>query len=322
MSFQGKKVAFLFPGQGAQYIGMANDFIESNQSFEDVLVNFDKSNNTNLLNIIKEGPEEKLKDTKYTQPAILFHSIVALKTLQSKIDISADYVAGHSLGEFSALVANNVLDFQDALYLVHKRGQFMIEANGDKPFGMAAIIGLSSEEVKDICNEASKTDIVIAANYNTPIQTVISGSKAGVDKACEIAKERKAKRVIPLIVGGPFHSPLIEKAATLLEEEMAKINFKSTKIPVIANVDAKPHSDSKQIKQNLKDQVVSSVLWVDSMKYLINENVDIFIEFGPKGVLAGMMRKIDRKKKVLTIDTLDDVEKVVEELKKYEQTKR
>ncbi len=318
MSFQGKKVAFLFPGQGAQYIGMANDFIESNIKHKKVLEDFDITNNTDLANIIKEGPEEKLKDTKFTQPAILFHSIVALKTLQSKIDIEPDYVAGHSLGEFSALVANNVLSFQDAMYLVHKRGQFMIEANGDRPFGMAAIIGLSPKEVKDICEEASKIDIVIAANYNTPIQTVISGSKAGVDKACEIAKERKAKRIIPLIVGGPFHSPLIEKASDLLEKEMATIDFKNTNIPVIANVDAKPHTNSEQIKQNLKDQVVSSVLWVDSMNYLINENVDIFIEFGPKGVLAGMMRKIDRKKRVLTIDTLADIEKVIEELKNYE----
>jgi [acyl-carrier-protein] S-malonyltransferase len=318
MSFKGKKVAFLFPGQGAQYIGMANDFIDIDKSFEEVLVNFDKSNSTNLLNIIKEGPEEKLKDTKYTQPAILFHSIVALKTLQSKIDIKADFVAGHSLGEFSALVANNVLNFRDALYLVHKRGQFMIEANGDKPFGMAAIIGLSSNEVKDICEEASQTDIVIAANFNTPIQTVISGSKAGVDKACEIAKARKAKRIIPLVVGGPFHSPLIEKASDLLEQEMSSVEFKNTNIPVISNVDALPHTDSRQIKKNLRNQVVSSVLWVDSMNYLINENIDIFIEFGPKGVLAGMMRKIDRKKKVLTIDTLEDVNKVIEELKSYE----
>lgn len=316
MSLKGKKVAFLFPGQGAQYIGMANDFIEANNKFADVLNKFDSSNNANLAQIIKEGPEDKLKDTKYTQPAILFHSIVAFKTLQSKIKIEPDFVAGHSLGEFSALVANNVLNFQDAMYLVHKRGQFMIEANGDKPFGMAAIIGLSSDIVKEICQEASKTDIVIAANYNTPIQTVISGSKAGVDKACEIAKLRKAKRIIPLVVGGPFHSPLIEKASTMLEEEMKTINFNNTTIPVISNVDAKPHTDSNQIKQNLINQVVSSVLWVDSMNYLINNGVDIFIEFGPKGVLAGMMRKIDRKKKVLTIDTLEDVEKVVEELNK------
>lgn len=310
------KTAFIFPGQGAQYIGMAMDFVDNNTELEQVLTNFDLKNNTELYNIMAEGPEEKLKETKFTQPAILFHSIAALRTVLNKINITPDYVAGHSLGEFSALVANGVLTLEDAMFIVHKRGEFMIKANEGKPFAMAAIIGLSSEEVKSICIEAAQVDIVIAANFNTPVQTVISGSKAGVERACEIAEERKAKRIVPLVVGGPFHSPLIQKAATWLTEEMNNISFNKTKIPVVSNVDAKPVVDVEKIKENLAKQVTSSVLWVDSIKFMIQDGVDTFIEFGPKKVLARMLKKIDRKVKVISIDTLDTFETVKKNLEK------
>ena len=308
------KIAFIFPGQGAQYIGMAMDFVKSNTELENILKSFDNKNKTNLYGIMSEGPEEKLKETKFTQPAILFHSIAALKTVLNEINIIPDYVAGHSLGEFSALVANGVLTLEDAMYLVHKRGEFMIMANEEKPFAMAAIIGLSPDEVKDICEEASKVDIVIAANFNTPVQTVISGSKAGVEKACEIANKRNAKRVVPLVVGGPFHSPLIQKAATWLSEEMNDITFNETTIPVIANVNAKPVIDTKIIKNNLTKQVTSSVLWVDSIKFMIEDGVDTFIEFGPKKVLAGMLKKIDKNVKVISIDTIETFKLVKNDL--------
>ncbi len=302
------KIAFIFPGQGAQYIGMAMDFIENNSNLENILRNFDEKNNTDLYKIMSDGPEEKLRETKFTQPAILFHSIAAMKTVLNKVDIIPDYVAGHSLGEFSALVANGVLTLEDAMYLVHKRGEFMIKANEGKPFAMAAIIGPSPEDIKEICKEASKVNIVIAANFNTPVQTVISGSKAGVEKACEIATERNAKRVVPLVVGGPFHSPLIQKAATWLAEEMNNINFHKTTIPVVSNVNAKPAVDAEEIKTNLAEQVTSSVLWVDSIKFMINDGVDTFIEFGPKKVLAGMLKKIDKNVKVISIDTIETFE--------------
>jgi [acyl-carrier-protein] S-malonyltransferase len=308
------KIAFIFPGQGAQYIGMAMDFVKSNAELENILKSFDVKNKTNLYGIMSEGPEEKLKETKFTQPAILFHSIAAMQTVLNEINIIPDYVAGHSLGEFSALVANGVLTLEDAMYLVHKRGEFMIKANEGKPFAMAAIIGLSPNEVKDICEEASKIDIVIAANFNTPVQTVISGSKAGVEKACEIATERNAKRVIPLVVGGPFHSPLIQKAATWLSEEMTNINFNETTIPVVSNVNAKPVTNTNEIKNNLAKQVTSSVLWVDSIKFMIEDGVDTFIEFGPKKVLAGMLKKIDKNVKVISIDTIKAFELVKNDL--------
>ena len=308
------KTAFIFPGQGAQYIGMAMDFVKSNNELENILNSFDDKNNTKLYKIMSEGPEEKLKETKFTQPAILFHSIAALKTVLSEIDIVPDYVAGHSLGEFSALVANGVLTLEDAMYLVHKRGEFMIKANEGKPFAMAAIIGLSPDDVKAICEEASKVGIVIAANFNTPVQTVISGSKAGVEKACEIANEKNAKRVVPLVVGGPFHSPLIQKAATWLSEEMNNINFNKTTIPVVSNVSAKPTTDIDKIKNNLVEQVTSSVLWVDSIKFMIEDGVDTFIEFGPKKVLAGMLKKIDKNVKVISIDAIETFELIKSDL--------
>jgi len=312
-----KKIAFVFPGQGAQYVGMAMDFIQKNPEFEKIIKDFDEKNNIELYKIMKDGPEEKLRETKYTQPAILFHSIVAMKTLQKEIDVNPIFVAGHSLGEFSALVANNVLRFEDAMYLVHKRGEFMINANEGKPFAMAAIIGLNSEKIKNICKQSSKEGIVIAANFNTPVQTVISGSKAGIDKACEIASNEGAKRIVPLVVGGPFHSPLIAKAKTWLEQEMKNINFSKTEIPVISNVTAKPETDSNLIKDNLAKQVISPVLWVDSIHYMINKGVDLFIEFGPRKVLTGMIKKINRKAKVINIDKIRDVEKVIHAINNF-----
>jgi [acyl-carrier-protein] S-malonyltransferase len=299
------KIAFIFPGQGAQYVGMAIDFIQSYPEFEQILLNFDKQNGTDLYKIMQDGPEEKLKETRFTQPAILFHSIVAMKAVQKEFTILPDFVAGHSLGEFSALVANGVLSFEDAMYLVHKRGEFMIQANEGKPFAMAAIIGPDSDTVKKFCEEASSEGIVIAANFNTPVQTVISGSKAGVEKACELLKANGTKRIIPLVVGGPFHSPLIEKAGVWLGQELENIEFNETEIPVVANVDAKAATDSNTIKENLVNQVTSSVLWVDSVRYMIDEGVDTFIEFGPKKVLAGMLKKIDRKVNVISIDTVE-----------------
>ncbi len=309
-----KKTAFIFPGQGAQYIGMAMDFLNEDNSLKEILDNFDKNHNTELLKIMSEGPEELLKETKYTQPAILFHSIAALRYFKKFYDVEPISVAGHSLGEFSSLVANNVLTFEDALHLVHKRGEFMIKANEGKPFGMTAIIGLSPEKIEEICKEASKVDIVIPANFNTPVQTVISGSKAGIEKAEQLSKEAGAKRIVPLVVGGPFHSPLIGKAADWLREEMTKINFNDAKIPVVSNVDAKPHTKKEDIIQNLSKQVTSSVLWVQSVRYMIENGVERFIEFGPKKVLAGMIKKIDRKIQVLSIDKIEDLENLKEKI--------
>lgn len=308
------KIAFVFPGQGAQYIGMAMDFVQENPELQAILDRFDKRNGTTLHTIMELGPEEELKQTRITQPAILFHSIAAWNALVKKYAITPTLVAGHSLGEITALVANGVLAWEDALQLVHKRGEFMIKANENTPYAMAAILGLEAEKVKEICEQASSEGVVIAANFNTPLQTVISGSAAGVEKAMELAKGAGAKRALPLVVGGPFHSPLIEKASAWLAEEMEQIPFRSTTIPVVSNVDALPTIDPGKMKANLAKQVTSSVRWVDCVNKMIEEGIDVFIEFGPQKVLSGMIKNIDKTVKVLNIDKLEDVETVIEEL--------
>lgn len=308
------KIAFIFPGQGAQYVGMAMDFLQAYPQYEQTLIDFDRQNGTDLYSIMREGPEDKLKETKFTQPAILLHSIVAMKAVQTEFAITPDFVAGHSLGEFSALVANGVLNLEDAMYLVHRRGEFMIAANEGKPFAMAAVIGPEADFVIKICEEASQEGIVIAANFNTPAQTVISGSKAGVQKACELLKQNNFNRIMPLAVGGPFHTPLMEKARILLAAEMEKIEFKETKIPIVSNVDAKATTNLQKIKKNLENQVTSPVLWVESVRNMIADGVNTFLEFGPKNVLAGMLRKIDSNVKVISINSVETLAAVKKDL--------
>lgn len=315
--YKDKKIAFVFPGQGAQYIGMAQDYLENNAQLKTVLQDFDSSHSTSLESVMSNGPEDELKKTKLTQPAILFHSIAALQTtINRNIGLKADFCAGHSLGEYSALVSAGVLTLADAMHLVHKRGEFMMSAGGDLPFAMSAIVGLAPKKVKDICVQASKVDIVVAANYNTPVQTVISGSKKGVKKAGEVAKEKGAKMVVPLVVGGAFHSPIVAKAGDMLAEELRDIKFSSPKIPIVSNVDAKPTTEIDKIKNNLKIQVSSSVLWVDSIEYLLSQGVEIFIEFGPGRVVSGMIKKINRKVKIFNVDKFSDIKKLELNLKK------
>jgi len=305
------KTAFIFPGQGSQYVGMASDFIRENADLKEIADNFDKAHNTNLVEVMTKGPEETLKQTSYTQPAILFHSLAALASFQNKSKLQADFVAGHSLGEFSAIVASGMITFQDALHLVHKRGEFMIKANAGVPFAMSAIIGLEPNQVREICFAAESAGLVRAVNFNTPIQTVISGTAEGVQKAGEIAKTKGAKRVIPLVVGGPFHTPLIAKASDWLKEEMQKVNFKDGKIPVISNVTALPVINGQEERELLARQIVSPVLWVQSVEYMINQGVQRFIEFGPQKVLSGMIRNINKDVEVFSIDKYEDIDGVV-----------
>lgn len=309
-----KKTAFIFPGQGAQYVGMSRDFVEIDNKLNEQLISFKNRTGIDLLKIMQEGPEEKLKETQFTQPAILFHSLAAWQNFTAELPLEPAFTAGHSLGEFSALVAAGALKFRDAMYLVHKRGQFMMAANQGEPFAMYAIIGLSPATVKTICAEASKSGTVVAANFNTPVQTVISGTEAGVKKAGEIASEAGAKRVIPLAVGGPFHSPLVSQAGVWLQAEMAQMKFNDTKIPIVSNVNALPETKAEKLRENLVQQVTSSVLWLNSINYMIKQGVEQFIEFGPQKVLSGMMKKIDRNVKVYNIDKYSDIRVVIEDL--------
>ncbi|MBN1326616.1 MAG: ACP S-malonyltransferase [Candidatus Cloacimonetes bacterium] len=308
------KTAFIFPGQGAQYVGMAADFIRENPDLEKILKEFEKQNRIDLHKIMMEGPESVLRETHITQPAILFHSIAAWKYFSKRFNLVPDYVAGHSLGEFSALVVNGVLDFSDAMYLVHKRGDFMLKANQSTPFAMSAIIGLDAGVIKQLCEQVAQTDLVIAANFNTPEQTVISGTHTGVEKVTELVKAKGVKRVIPLSVGGPFHSPLIARAEEWLSQEMAEISFTRSEIPLISNFNAESVNDPETIKQNLARQITSPVLWVDSVLKMISLGVDRFFEFGPRKVLSGMIKKIDRNVKILSLDTIEDFYTIESEL--------
>lgn len=314
------KTAFVFPGQGAQYVGMATDFMEKEPEFAAVLSNFDSVHGTELARIMAEGPEDLLKETKYTQPAILFHSLCALKSFQIRSGLRPDFVAGHSLGEFSALVANGTLDWSDALHLVHKRGQFMIEANAGVPFAMAAVIGLDAQTVLDICAEAEATGLVRAVNFNTLTQTVISGTESGIAKASELARAQGAKRVLPLVVGGPFHTPLIHQASEWLIREMKDIEFKDAEIPLVSNLDALPNTVGAVSREKLGLQIISPVLWVDCVRRMIDGGVGRFIEFGPQKVLGGMIKNIDKDVQIFNLDKLADLDALLEALSAGQDT--
>lgn len=288
--------AYIFPGQGAQFSGMGKDLYESNAQAKDL---FDAANEIlgfEITNIMFSGTAEELKQTKVTQPAIFLHS-VSLALTNSRF--KADMVAGHSLGEFSALVANGTLKFEDALRLVHKRALAMQKACEVNPSTMAAILGLDDKIVEDIC--ASIDDIVVAANYNCPGQLVISGSNSGISIACEKMKEAGAKRALPLPVGGAFHSPLMEPAKTELASAIEATEFGTPSCPVYQNVNAEPSTDIGTIKQNLIDQLTAPVRWTQSVQNMARDGATAFVECGPGKVLQGLVRKIAPEAEVSSI---------------------
>ncbi len=282
--------AYVFPGQGAQFVGMGKDLYENTAIGKDL---FEKANEIlgfNITDIMFEGTDEDLKQTKVTQPAIFLHSVILAKCLDN---FKPDMVAGHSLGEFSALVANGALAFEDGLTLVSKRAMAMQKACEAEPSTMAAIMGLKDEEVEQVCNEID--EIVVPANYNSPGQIVISGSEAGIDKAVEILKEKGAKRALKLKVGGAFHSPLMDPAKKELEQAINETKFKKPVCPVYQNVNAAPSDDPETIKENLIKQLTSPVRWTQTVKNMIEDGADNFTEVGPGKVLQGLIKKVDRK---------------------------
>lgn len=289
--------ALVFPGQGSQYPGMGKDLYESSPYARDLFEQANKLLGFNITDIMFEGTHDDLKQTKVTQPAIFIHSTILLKTLG---DLQFDAVAGHSLGEFSALVANGALTFEDGLLLVLKRALAMQKACEKAPSTMAAIIGLPDETVEQICKNID--DVVVPANYNSPVQIVISGTLAGVDEACEKLREAGAKRAIKLPVGGAFHSPLMEPARAELAEAIDATRFAKPVCPVYQNVWAKPVTDPEIIKENLMAQLTAPVRWTQTIQNMTADGIDSFLEIGAGNVLQGLIAKIAPEAETAGID--------------------
>ena len=285
--------AFVFPGQGAQFVGMGKDLYETNALAKKYFDRADEILGFKITEIMFNGTDEQLKETKVTQPAVFLHSVIQALCLGDSFNPAM--VAGHSLGEFSALVASGALDFEDGLRLVASRANAMQKACEINSGTMAAIIGLPDEKVEEICaSVSSEGDIVVAANYNCPGQLVISGNVNAVNAACEKLKEAGAKRALPLKVSGAFHSPLMQPAKDELQAAIEKTTFKIPKCPVYQNVDAKPHTDAEEIKLNLIAQLTSPVRWTASVQTMIHDGADDFTECGPGKALQGMIGRIDK----------------------------
>lgn len=313
-----KKLAFIFPGQGSQYVGMGSDFYENFKESKKV---FDEANeilNMDLTGLVFNGKEEELQKTENTQPAILATSIAILKAMQER-GIDCEYTAGLSLGEYSSLVLSEALNFEDALKIVKERGKFMQEAVPLGVGGMAAVLGLNRDNLPTVLQKTKAFGTVEVANYNSPDQIVLSGELNGLKIACEEAVNSGAKKAIPLSVSAPFHSSLLASAGEKLRAELAKVEVKDTKRKFISNVDGTLLSNKDEIKSKLVDQVSSSVLWQQSVEYMINNGVDTFIEIGPGKSLSGFVKRIGKAigvdVKTLSVNNVESFNKAIEYLK-------
>ena len=302
------KKAFLFPGQGSQYIGMAKDLFDKSVEAKEMIITADDALGVNLSYIMFNGPEDQLKQTEYTQPAIFLHSVVLASIIRT---LQPEAAAGHSLGEYSALVSANAIQFYEAIKLVRERGKAMQQAGIDNPGTLAAIVGLEPVKVEALCNEASTAGIVQCANFNSPGQIVISGSIDGVRKAMELCKANGAKIVKELPVSGAFHSPLMQSAKDELFNVLTRTPFYDAKFPVYANVTAKPVTRKDEIINLLHQQVTAPVRWEETITNMIADGFDEFYEIGPGKVLQGLVKRINPDVKLYGIEKYEDLEKYI-----------
>ncbi|EKN63844.1 ACP S-malonyltransferase [Schinkia azotoformans] len=309
------KIAFIFPGQGSQTVGMGQSLANESEKSAKVFQKADERLGFSLSDIIFNGPSETLTLTENAQPALLTTSIAVLELLKEH-GIKADFTAGHSLGEYTALVAAGAISFEDAVYAVRKRGEYMEEAVPAGVGTMAAILGMDESELQAVTEEVTAGgDTVQLANLNCPGQIVISGTKQGVEDASQLAKERGAKKVIPLVVSGPFHSILMKPAAEKFGAVLNEIEIRNAEIPVIANVTAQAMTESEDIKEKLIQQLYSPVRWEKSVETMLDLGVDTFIEIGPGKVLSGLVKKVNRRVNAYAISDQETLLDVVNKLK-------
>lgn len=303
------KIGFVFPGQGAQYQGMGIDLFENFDTARETFEKFDEIAGKSITKICFNSSEEDLKQTVNSQPAILAVSIALYEVLNEKVEVIPDYVAGHSLGEYSALYAGGVIGFEELVKLVLKRAELMNNApNGS----MAALLGLDENKIFELIEQCSSEGIICAANYNTQVQTVISGETKAIEKANVLAKEMGAKRVVPLAVSGAFHSPLMKPVSEEFSKYIYDTNINDAEIPIVTNVDAKPTIDKAELSSKMIKQMYSSVYWKQTVAYMEKEGVDTIFEIGPGKVLSGMIKKIAPEIKVHNISDTDTLKNVVE----------
>ncbi|HEY4533707.1 MAG TPA: ACP S-malonyltransferase, partial [Fusobacterium sp.] len=299
------KIAFVFPGQGTQYVGMGKDLYEKSPKAKEVLDKMFRSLDFDLKSVMFEGTAEDLKQTKYTQPAIVALSLSLLELVKEK-GIKADYVAGHSVGEYAAYGAAGILSLEEAIRLTAARGQIMNDVSEKVNGTMAAVLGLSAENIQEVLSRIE--GVVEAVNFNEPNQTVIAGEKAAVEAACLALKEAGARRALPLAVSGPFHSSLMKEAGEKLKEEAGKYHFNMTEIKLVANTTADILNSVEEVKEEIYHQSFGPVYWVKTIEYLVTAGVDTIYEIGPGKVLSGLIKKINKEITVKNIETLEQIE--------------